>query len=165
VTETSGVYNVGVPRPQPAEVNPLVLPSVALEQHNSMPKSPGIYFALSESGEVLYIGKASNLRTRWRRHHKYHELKSIGNVKIAWLEFDSAGGLLQSEGELIDYISPRLNQTPGYKPKALKHKFDKSKSESPKWWQRTSFGIEDVASELGMSELDLVIALDWDWLW
>ncbi|MEO1558851.1 MAG: GIY-YIG nuclease family protein, partial [Cyanobacteria bacterium J06632_19] len=66
-------------------INPLDLPSVTLLEKHKLPQLPAIYFAIAESGEILYIGRSINIANRWLRHHRYSELKEIGNVRIAWL--------------------------------------------------------------------------------
>lgn len=91
-------------------VNPLELPSLPLDRRKAFPaKVPVIYFALSEAGEVLYIGQTVNLPIRWKAHHRFEKLKEIGNVKIAWMEVSDCSLLSSIEEALIKYFDPPLN--------------------------------------------------------
>jgi predicted GIY-YIG superfamily endonuclease len=45
---------------------------------------PGVYFALRHVEEVLYIGRAGNIRQRWYRHHKHQDLVWHDCERIAW---------------------------------------------------------------------------------
>jgi hypothetical protein len=58
-------------------LDPLQLPSVSLTQRNHLPACSAIYFALDSSNRVLYVGKAKNLASRWKNHHRLHKLKEI----------------------------------------------------------------------------------------
>ena len=80
---------------------------------------PCIYFLLHPKHGVLYIGKAKNIRQRWRSQgvaggnrepaHKHHErCVEIGNVKLSWLELDpSAHEMVETEA--IHYYNPCWN--------------------------------------------------------
>lgn len=72
----------------PSIIKPLTLPSLPLEMRSQLPTTPRIYFCLSESGEVLYIGKAEKLRQRWRQHHRCKQLQAMDGDKIAYLSVD-----------------------------------------------------------------------------
>lgn len=92
-----------------ADINPLTLPSLPLEEKLSLPECPAIYFAILEGDEVLYIGRATNLARRWLGHHRYGQLKNIGNVKLSWLECENSTLLADIELALIDWFDPPLN--------------------------------------------------------
>lgn len=94
------------------DVNLFELPSLPLSDRKSLPKKvSAIYFALSETNEVLYIGRAVCLYTRWcgQRHHKQAKLEELTGVKIAWLAVTDPALLPARESELINQFAPPLN--------------------------------------------------------
>lgn len=93
------------------------LPSVFLENKNSLPKCPAIYAALSKENEVLYIGLANDLSARWATHNRLQQLRAIGDIRICWLEVSDKSILPEIEKALIDYFQPELNgkAVPGIK--------------------------------------------------
>ena len=99
------------------QVNPLTLPSLPLTEKQKLPGLPAIYFALGNSDKILYIGRSKNLAARWNVHHRYTELKTIGNVRIAWLHCGDESLLSEIEEALIKYFVPPLNRTPNPNPK------------------------------------------------
>lgn len=94
------------------KINPLTLPSLPLTEKRKLPKLSAIYFALSASGEILYIGRAKNLVARWAVHHRYLELKAIGDIRVAWLECSEESLLPEIEASLIQQFLPTLNYRP-----------------------------------------------------
>lgn len=98
------------------------LPKKSLNQLAALPTCPSIYFALNETGHVLYIGQAQNLQARWRGkgHHRLDQLLGINRkqfVEIAWLDCsDRINELDQLEAQYIDQFHPLLNQTPVLPP-------------------------------------------------
>lgn len=92
----------------PAEIDPLSLPSVPLEDRRDLPTDPCIYFAIDGQGVVQYVGKAKNLRNRWQGHHRRRQLEAMGNVRIAYVNVDP--GLLSAvESAMIERIRPYIN--------------------------------------------------------
>lgn len=82
----------------------------------NIPTTPGSYQFKDETGEIIYIGKAANLRSRvlsyWRAsaNHsaaKYSMLKKI--KKIEWIEVDSEVEALLLEANLIKKYQPQYN--------------------------------------------------------
>ena len=81
-----------------------------------LPTDPGVYLMLNEAGEVIYVGKAVNLRNRVR---SYFQKSSTQPIKvqalvehIADLEYivtDSEMEALILENNLIKKHSPRYN--------------------------------------------------------
>lgn len=61
--------------------------------------------------EVMYIGRSTDLRNRWRQHHRYQDLEQLEDAKIAWLEISDASLLQFVEMALIAWFEPELNQT------------------------------------------------------
>lgn len=79
-----------------------------------------IYFLAHKNKEILYVGKAIDLRQRWRfcieseasepyaKHHKLDESLELGNVRIHWLEAEKT--LLSIlESVFIKELQPRWN--------------------------------------------------------
>lgn len=97
---------------QLTQVDVRSLPSLPLESRKSFPKKvPVIYFAFSESDEVLYIGRSVDFYTRWngQTHHHYKRLEEVGNVRIAWLEVSDRALLPSIEYALIEHFAPPFN--------------------------------------------------------
>ena len=86
------------------------LPSIKLVDRDNLPECSGIYF-VSSSGEILYIGKAINVRNRWKAHHRYMQVSAnYADVCILWMEVDRA--LLDDiEIACIKHFRPILNGT------------------------------------------------------
>ncbi len=84
------------------------------QQIAKMPESPGVYQMLDSSDEVLYVGKARNLRARLRSYlgknlaPKTARLMSqVDSVRITVAESDSAALLL--EDATIKRLKPKYN--------------------------------------------------------
>lgn len=90
-------------------LNPLLLPSLPLEQRKSLPICSAIYFAIDANNIIQYIGIASSLKSRWAAHHKENELIKIGNIRLAWLEVSDKSLLPTIEKALINWFNPPLN--------------------------------------------------------
>lgn len=93
----------------PEEIKLKHLPSVDLSEKDSLPKIPGIYFAIDSLDRVQYIGQSENLYRRWLDHSRHVDLKHIGNVRIAYLFISSKELLPRIESALIYYFNPPLN--------------------------------------------------------
>lgn len=81
-----------------------------------IPKNPGVYFFKSASGEILYIGKAKNLRERlssYFRHNSelpYKIKRLLANIQKLEFEItDSELSALILESKLIKKHKPRFN--------------------------------------------------------
>ncbi|MCL4357690.1 excinuclease ABC subunit UvrC [Patescibacteria group bacterium] len=81
-----------------------------------LPLSPGVYFYRNNSGEIIYIGKASRLRNRVRQYFqksRYRDPKTDALVReiadIQWMEVDSELDALFLEAELIRRHLPKYN--------------------------------------------------------
>jgi len=79
-------------------------------------KSPGCYQFLNKSGEIIYVGKAANLRSRvlsyWRENAghspaKHSMMKQIEKIRI--IETDSEIEALLLEANLIKKFQPQYN--------------------------------------------------------
>jgi excinuclease ABC subunit C len=90
-------------------------PALAEKLHN-LPTKPGVYQFKSSTGEVLYVGKAVNLRNRVRQYfqksqHREPRLKSLAS-KIRDVELivtDSEVEALILETSMIQELKPRYN--------------------------------------------------------
>ncbi len=89
------------------------LTSITLNARQFLPTCSAIYIVLDSLNQVLYVGKASNLRARWQGHHRFEQLKNINKkrpVRIAWLVCEEAK-LNQWELYYINKYCPLLNNT------------------------------------------------------
>ena len=90
--------------------------SVAKNLYESLPRSPGVYLMKSAKGEILYIGKASNLRSRvasyfskesGERYQVRFLVSKVGSVET--ILTDNAKEALLLENTLIKKHRPRYN--------------------------------------------------------
>lgn len=88
-----------------------ILPWVPLQAKLNLPELQSVYFVLGTANEVLYVGKAINLRQRWNvgAHHKMASFLAFPDVRIAWLPVREADRLAAVETQYIDHFHPRLN--------------------------------------------------------
>lgn len=92
----------------------LSLPSIALNARVDLPTCAGIYFVIAFDGvarQVLYIGKAKNINTRWQNHHRLPDVSQMVGVSIFWLQVEDVATLDDLEREFIAYFEPTLNGT------------------------------------------------------
>jgi excinuclease ABC subunit C len=82
----------------------------------NIPRSPGCYFFLGKEAEIIYIGKAADLRSRvvsyWQKGSdhtpaKYSMLKKVGDIQ--WIETDTEIEALLLESNLIKKHQPPYN--------------------------------------------------------
>jgi excinuclease ABC subunit C len=81
-----------------------------------LPVTPGVYFHKNSVGEILYIGKAANLRNRVR---SYFQAGRAADTKtdilvseiadIDWTEVETEADALFLEAELVRRYQPRFN--------------------------------------------------------
>jgi excinuclease ABC subunit C len=82
---------------------------------NNLPESPGVYFFKDREGQIIYIGKARNLRDRVRSYFREgprdvkteHLIKNIDQVDILLTENEKEAFLL--ENNLIKEHTPKYN--------------------------------------------------------
>ncbi|NET60872.1 MAG: GIY-YIG nuclease family protein [Symploca sp. SIO2E6] len=93
------------------------LPALPLEHRELLPEIPGLYFAytLDSERQLLYIGKAQNIRQQWLRHPRLRDLQIVAHVvsqvNLAWLEFYANEEILsQQEQVLIKQFRPPINE-------------------------------------------------------
>jgi DNA polymerase-3 subunit epsilon len=80
------------------------------------PVTPGVYFMKSKSGEIIYIGKAKNLRERLSSYFRYNSempvklRKLLSNIRSVEFEItNSELSALILESKLIKKFKPRFN--------------------------------------------------------
>ena len=100
----------------------LALPTLAGTAHvaklkltDRLPRAPGIYVFRDVRGEVLYVGKASNLRSRVRSYFSTDSRRKIGNLlrELARIDHTVCRGALEAtvlELRLIQRHAPRYNR-------------------------------------------------------
>jgi excinuclease ABC subunit C len=82
----------------------------------NIPQKPGVYQFINDKGEIIYIGKAKNLRTRVRSYfqkNKYQTPKNQSMIKrildLEWIVVSSEVEALLTEANLIKEIKPHYN--------------------------------------------------------
>jgi excinuclease ABC subunit C len=89
-----------------------------LEALKTLPETPGVYFFLSETGDILYIGKATSLRDRVRSYFLQDIMQTRGPKivrmldlaqEVAWRVSDSVLEALILESGLIKGHQPPYN--------------------------------------------------------
>jgi hypothetical protein len=83
----------------------------------TLPKTPGVYFMRSLSGEILYVGKATNLRSRVGSYRSARPGKVGRNIikllervaTITWELQESEQRAYEREREVIRALVPRYN--------------------------------------------------------
>ena len=60
----------------------LNLSKVSLETKELLPEYSGIYYVVDENNLVWYIGKAKNIRKRWKgkAHHRIYQLQQLNHA-------------------------------------------------------------------------------------
>ncbi len=81
-----------------------------------LPVAPGVYFHKDKTGEIIYIGKAANLRNRVRQYFQKSRFRDpktdilVSEIAdIDWTELDSEADALFLEAELVRRYMPRFN--------------------------------------------------------
>lgn len=89
----------------------------ALQQKlSTLPKEPGVYFHKSDKGEILYVGKAANLKNRVKQYFqssRARDLKTDALVAeiadVEWITVETELDALFLESEMIKRYMPRYN--------------------------------------------------------
>lgn len=102
-------------RIEPKNIQVSTLPGLVLSQKKFLPKISSIYFVISNSTEIIYIGKAKNLYRRWSDHHLYAKLKCQENITIAWLSVQNSDLLFEIETAMIKHFQPVFNKRQKHK--------------------------------------------------
>ncbi len=90
--------------------------SIKQNQIKQIPTKPGVYFFKDVENEIIYIGKAKNLRNRVRSYFqksKHQSAKNISLIKrisnVEWLVVRSEVEALLTEANLIKQHQPHYN--------------------------------------------------------
>ena len=82
----------------------------------TLPRSPGVYFHKSKTGEIIYVGKAAVLKNRVRQYFQSQrdmDIKTRALVAeiedIDWIETESEIDALFLESEMVKRYMPRFN--------------------------------------------------------
>lgn len=89
--------------------------SAKLRLTTSLPRAPGVYLFRDGRGEVLYVGKATNLRTRVRSYFAGDDRRKIGALlrETAAIDVEVTPHVLVAEvleARLIRSLQPRYNR-------------------------------------------------------
>lgn len=81
-----------------------------------LPKSPGVYFHKNASGEIIYVGKAANLRNRVRQYFQKSRVRDpktdalVNEINdVDWMVVESELEALFLEAEMIRRYMPQYN--------------------------------------------------------
>ena len=82
----------------------------------NIPKDPGVYFFKNNKNDIIYIGKAKNIRNRVRTYfqkNKYQSPKNISMIKrivdVEWIVVRNEVEALLTEANLIKKHQPFYN--------------------------------------------------------
>lgn len=82
----------------------------------TLPSEPGVYFHKSVSGEIIYVGKAANLRNRVRQYFQTSRVRDLKTdalvleiVDTDWITVETEMDALFLESEMIKRYMPRYN--------------------------------------------------------
>jgi excinuclease ABC subunit C len=82
----------------------------------TLPRSPGVYFHKSASGEIIYVGKAAVLKNRVRQYFQSSRDMDIKTQALVaeiddtdWIETESEIDALFFESEMVKRYMPRYN--------------------------------------------------------
>ena len=121
VAETPGIYETDDYVPDPEPVGDVTRPLNAFEETaekvRSFPQSPGVYLMKDSAGVVIYVGKATNLRSRAGSYFlkaASEEARTADWVPLIadadFIECDSEVDALLVESRLIKDIQPAHNK-------------------------------------------------------
>ncbi|MEP6686683.1 MAG: GIY-YIG nuclease family protein, partial [Verrucomicrobiota bacterium] len=78
-------------------------------ERKQLPEAAGIYI-VRQDAIALYVGRASNFRTRWRNHHRFGDIAEVqGDIRIYYLEMPHVDAV-RLESDYIKALNPTLNQ-------------------------------------------------------
>lgn len=112
------------------------LPTLAGSAHASklrlterLPRSPGVYLFRDRAGHVLYVGKATNLRSRVRQYFSSDTRRKVGSLLRQTERIDHKRTACELEASvleqrLIQQLSPRFNHAGTRWDKACYVRFD-----------------------------------------
>lgn len=84
------------------------LPSLAFEHWRELPAIPALYFVVNADLEIVYIGEAGNLQSRWKTHHRAPQMER-GGYRIHWKVMPDQARRLEGEKWCINHFRPAWN--------------------------------------------------------
>ena len=86
------------------------LPRVKLSETSKLPRNSGVYYAVGVKTNVLYyIGKASSLRGRWKRHEHRKDLQALHEPIVLYYRELHRSSIRNVEAEEIAKYNPPVN--------------------------------------------------------
>ena len=89
--------------------------SIPLRSLETTPENPGVYLLFSDWGQLIYVGKAQNLKSRLKEHFSPQEdneiIRTLARRFIYEVTVDVATAELQ-EGELYDIFLETFKHPP-----------------------------------------------------
>ncbi|HYG83569.1 MAG TPA: excinuclease ABC subunit UvrC [Verrucomicrobiae bacterium] len=86
------------------------------EKLKTLPRSPGVYFHKSKTGEIIYVGKAAVLKNRVRQYFQSKRDMDIKTLALVaeindtdWITTESEIDALFLESEMVKRYKPRFN--------------------------------------------------------
>jgi len=86
------------------------------EKLKTLPRSPGVYFHKSQSGEIIYVGKAAVLKNRVRQYFQSARDMDVKTQALVeeiydtdWVEVESEIDALFLESEMVKRYMPKFN--------------------------------------------------------
>ncbi len=122
------------------------LPSLKIPERYNLPEIGAVYFVLSENNDVEYIGKAKNLRKRWRSHECCMNLDSPKTCRVSWIAIDGENERIEFERRLIHKFNPKNNVHSTIKTPPLK-----VITETVLSVEKTFLTTKEAAEKLGLS--------------
>lgn len=94
----------------------VVMNKLLSEKLKTLPNSPGVYFHKNKDGEIIYVGKAANLKNRVRQYFQNIAAKDIKTQALVediemtdWITVDTEMDALFLESEMIKRYKPQYN--------------------------------------------------------
>ncbi len=111
-SRVAAVQQLLFPDPRP------LVERLGTEFFRNLPTGPGVYRMLDARGEVLYVGKAKNLRRRLASYRvanpggkNRRQIRLVANAVSVEIEVcDNERAALQREAELLRFLRPRFNR-------------------------------------------------------
>ncbi|MBN9691640.1 MAG: nucleotide excision repair endonuclease [Verrucomicrobia bacterium] len=119
----------------------------------ALPTSPGVYWLVGPNGQLLYVGKARNLRQRLNSYRRTEGqsrrlIRLIHTASfVRWEQCSDEAGALAREAELIRTYQPTFNRAGKW-----------SRSRKWVWLRRDSEGLETGLSDTSPSDHSLLAA-------
>jgi hypothetical protein len=95
----------------PGGIDVLGLPSLPLAKRGELPNTAAIYFVLSGTDNMLYIGRTKKLCLRLVAHQRLGDFKKSTDVRVAYLSVTDSTLLPSIEKAMIAYFDPPLNRS------------------------------------------------------